>query len=107
MAKELKITGDGLTIREQIEMHAKQIQQNAVGYVVVAGVTAILVFLITGFLDVSNTVYLIKGRTESVDQTVQILLQEKSEAFDALLESNQGLMQENADLRKQVTSVKR
>ncbi len=107
MAKDLKVTGGGLTIREQIEMHAKQIQQNAVGYVVVAGVTAILVFLITGFIDISNLVYRIEGKTESVDQTVQLLLQERSETFNALLESNQSLMKENASLREQISTVKK
>lgn len=109
MGEELKLTdGKGeLTIVDQIKMHAAQIQQNAVGYVVVAGVTAVLVFLVTGFIDVSNAVSLVRGRTESVDQTVQLLLQQKSEAFDALLQANQMLTQENIELHQQLGSVKK
>ena len=107
MPKDLKINADGLTIGDALKMHAQQIQQNVAGYVVVAGVTAALVFLITGFIDVSNAVYLIKGKTESVDQTVQLLLQERSESFDAILQANQALMEENADLRKQATTVRK
>lgn len=69
-------------------------------------VGAALAFLLTQFFGLSTVVHEINGKQQQMDETIEMLLDERDETFSTLLELQQQLMEENAALREQIDNPK-
>lgn len=65
-------------------------------------VGAVLAFLLTQFFGLSTIVHEMNGRQTQMDETIDMLLDQRDETFSTLLELQKQLMDENQNLRDQI-----
>lgn len=65
-------------------------------------VGAVLAFLITQFFGLSTIVHELNGKQESIDKTVELILQERNDSFSTLLILQKQITEDNQNLRNQL-----
>jgi hypothetical protein len=59
-------------------------------------------FFVSQWIFAQNVIFEIRGKQDSIENTIDVLLQERTDYLNVLLDQNRMLLEENTELRKQL-----
>ena len=68
-------------------------------------VGGVIVFVLTELAGMSSLIHELKGKSDKTDQTINLILNDRTQTISTLLELQNQLMTENQNLRKQLNPL--